>query len=208
MFRIKAQSLPCQADTLSDLISSVTPIHSGHTGLLLEVLYKLASRPLHWLFPLPRMPFLMTHSLANLLQTLIITSERPSLTTFPKTALPTPLISLPLMYFSPLPMKHPDTCFSGVVALMLICPTARGNLGSPTRDQTHIPCIERQVLNHLGPEGSPEQTVLERTNTDSTWPCCRMDSRSIRCVWSPNIFKEVGRSLQIFAPPQQCHIIN
>ena len=113
IFRIKAQSLPCQADTLSDLISSMTPIHSGHTGLLLEVLYKLASRPLHWLFPLPRMPFLMTHSLANLLQTLIITSKRPSLTTFPKTALPTPLISLPLMYFSPLPMKHPDTCFSG-----------------------------------------------------------------------------------------------
>ena len=200
IFRIKAQSLPCQADTLSDLISSVTPIHSGHTGLLLEVLYKLASRPLHWLFPLPRMPFLMTHSLANLLQTLIITSKRPSL----KQHSPPPWYHSPWCIFLLCPWSiliHVSLVGSGVVALRLICPTARGNLGSPTRDQTHIPRIERQVLNHLGPEGSPKQTVLERTNTDSTWPCCRMDSRSIRCVWSPNIFKEVGRSLQIFAPP-------
>ena len=47
IFKIKAHSLPCQADTLSDVTSSVTPIHSGHTGLLLGVLRKPASRPVH-----------------------------------------------------------------------------------------------------------------------------------------------------------------
>ena len=30
----------------------------------------------------------------------------------------------------------------------LICPLACGILSSPTRDQTHIPCIARQILNH------------------------------------------------------------
>ena len=47
IFKIKAHSLPCQADTLSDVTSSVTPIHSGHTGPLLGVLRKPASRPVH-----------------------------------------------------------------------------------------------------------------------------------------------------------------
>ena len=44
--------------------------------------------------------------------------------------------------------RAPERIGSVVAEHGLSCPTACGNFSSPTRYRTHVPCIERQVLNH------------------------------------------------------------
>ena len=48
----------------------------------------------------------------------------------------------------------------GTCAQLLRCPVA----SSQTRDQTHVPCIGRQILNHWTSRGSPEQANVCHVN--------------------------------------------
>ena len=48
-----------------------------------------------------------------------------------------------------------------VTAHGLRCPEAYGNLSSPTRDQTRIPCIARQILNHWSTKEMPLPFITE-----------------------------------------------
>ena len=57
--------------------------------------------------------------------------------------------------FSLVVMCWQRTCGLSSCGLGIICPAAWRDLSSLTRNQTHIPCNGRWILNPLDPQGSP-----------------------------------------------------
>ena len=54
---------------------------------------------------------------------------------------------------------------SVVVAHRFNCPASCGNLNSQTRDQTHVPCIARQNLNHCSTRDIPRTIFMSRESS-------------------------------------------
>ena len=65
-----------------------------------------------------------------------------------------------------------------VVVCRLSCPAACRNLGSLTRDRTHIPCVGKQILNPWTARQVP-QDVYFRKGSEGPWAVSSNDGRAL-----------------------------